>query len=553
VSRRTANRRAQRGAALLVMATALILGVAWFTVGALGRAAPTAASREIRTGEALRVGKNALLSYVAQYAARPDTAEPGQLPCPESPTLANVGEASTSCSATLVNVGRLPWKTLGIDPLSDGEGEPLWYVMRGFRNAPINFATAGLLTNNGNAVVAMIIAPGRPRNTASLPGTLAGCTKQNQLVAGRNAAPLDPANFIECGVAAGSIVNPNDADWTNDRVIAITQAEWADAIAGPVADRLQRQVAPARENFRTATSVSSWGQGFLPNASTIDATLAGSQPESNNMCGNLDMRTGMPPTATVASGLCSTSWSGTSWGVDLGVLLTFGSCAQTGTELRCNYLVILGGIASPWIDATAPRVGYAFRSFNRNAIVVEINGVPTPGIVRNYSDSVSTTNGEAAIQFELDLPLLSIANTVVVRIPNPTDALLADSRSAWFVSNGWDRHTYYGVAPAATHDPEGGVCNPGGVVTGCMNVFGMPAPANDKRLVLVLMGRAMSTTTPPQARPSYTLTNYLEDQNASVGVNYDVMTVTSAFNDRVAACPYNYYALDGTTVLVSPC
>ena len=47
-------------------------------------------------------------------------------------------------------VGRLPWRSLGIDQLRDGYGEPLWYVLsRGFRNPPINFGTLGQINYNG--------------------------------------------------------------------------------------------------------------------------------------------------------------------------------------------------------------------------------------------------------------------------------------------------------------------------------------------------------------------------------------------------------------------
>ncbi|HZN85659.1 MAG TPA: hypothetical protein VFB53_02635, partial [Burkholderiales bacterium] len=243
--RLSGRQRRQHGAALILFLTILVLGVAWFAVGALGKAPVATAEREVITGRALQAAKQALLAYAAQYAARSTTADPGQMPCPESLTLANPGEASTSCSATLLVVGRLPWKTLGIDPLRDGAGEPLWYMMRGFRDPPINFGTAGQLTYNGATVVAMIIAPGVPLSTTGTPP--AGCTAQNQLVATRNAATLNPANFIECGVATGSIASPGDSAWTNDRAIAITAAEWADAIAPAIADRLQRQVAPTLE------------------------------------------------------------------------------------------------------------------------------------------------------------------------------------------------------------------------------------------------------------------------------------------------------------------
>ena len=316
------KRRAhQSGAALLVIASLLILGVAWGAFAALNRGRSVSAQeREVLTGQALLAAKQALLAYAAHYAARTDHDKPGRMPCPEA--LASIGTAAegdkaASCNNTAANLGRLPWKTLGIDRLDDGSGEPLWYALsRGFRGVSpttvINFDTPGQLTYDGaaNAAVAVIIAPGRPLDTladaAALPGWCPA--KVNQYAAGRTTAPLDPANFLECGNATGSYRNPGSSQWSNDRAITITAAEWATAIAGAVNDRIQRQVAMI--DYGSTTSVASWGQSFLPNASTISASVTGSQPESNDLCGDLAMRSGMPPTATVASALCNTNWTG---------------------------------------------------------------------------------------------------------------------------------------------------------------------------------------------------------------------------------------------------
>jgi hypothetical protein len=543
--------RRQRGAALIILVTVMVLGVTWFTVGALGKAAPTAASREIRTGEALQAGKKALLAYIAQYAARSDTARPGQLPCPESVTLAEVGEDPGSCAATGINVGRLPWKTLGIDQLRDGEDEPLWYVMRGFRNAPINFSTAGLLNHSGSTVVAMIIAPGRPRNTASLAGTLAGCTKQNQLVANRNSANLNAANFLECGVATGSVTSPGDPAWTNDRVIAITQAEWADAIAGPVADRMQRQVAPAIEDYRNITSNNSWGQRFLPNPSTFNTP-----PDSDDYCGDNNLPQGMPPTITVAaskaSGICVTDWA--TYSVSgLGSLLSVGGCfgfpSASPPVVRCDFTVILGGFASPTINITAPNIGYSFRYIDTSKITIQVNGALGPyptANTGNYTGSVSGSNGSGTFSFEVFFPFLTIASSVSIRVPYPEDALLVDTRSAWYLNNGWERFTYYGVARPATPSP--GNCFPGGSTfsTRCLTVEGMAAPNNDKRFVLALIGpRAIAPQTWTNNGPD----DYLEVENATPADRiYEARTVNSSFNDRIATCPFTY--LDPTPPVV---
>ena len=537
--------RRQQGAVAILVLTALVLGIAWFAVGALGRAPVATPEREIVTARALQAGKAALLAYVAQYAARPDTAEPGQMPCPESLTLANPGESSSSCSASALVVGRLPWKTLGIDELRDGYGEPLWYVMRGFRDAPINFSTPGQLTHNGATVVAMIVAPGVPLNTTG--AAPAGCSAQNQQVTTRNTGTLVPTNFIECGTTTGVITTPGDSSWTNDRVLSITAAEWADAIAGPVADRLQRQVAPAMNDFRTTTSAASWGESFFPNASTINAAVVGSQPESNDLCGDNDMRSGMPPTATFTSGSCDTNWNGGNLG-GLGALLAFGGCAATANDIRCSFTMILPGLATPWLELDAPRIGYSFRSFNPADIRIQVNGGASQAVtVTNYTGfGVSNSDGSSTIRFTLEFPLLTLGANVVVIVPYARDALLADTRSAWFVNNGWDRFTYYGVSQAATHDPGFAVCNPGGTVTDCMTVNNMASPTNDKRLVLVLRGRQLAGTT----QPSYTLSNYWERQNASVGVIYEIGSADSTFNDRVAACPFTYTPSSGP---VQPC
>lgn len=546
MKRRDANARRQRGQALLIMLTVLIVGTAWFTVGALGRAAPTRASREVRTGEALRTAKNALLAHVAKYAALSTTNEPGQLPCPESVNLTTVGEANTSCSSSLMVLGRLPWKTLGIDQVRDGDGEPLWYATQGFRVAPINFGTPGQLSVNGSAVVAVIIAPGLPLNTAAQAGTPpAGCSKLDQLAATRNAAPLDPAHYLECGTASGVFTSPQDALWTNDRVLPITAAEWADAIAGPVVDRLQRQVAPAMEDFRSTTSLASWGQRFLPNASIFNN--ASNNPPSNDLCGDNNTREGMPPTAGATSGACNTDWSGGSVS-GLGSLLSSSGCAPNATELRCSFLVILGGLASPSVSITAPRIGYSFRSFNPSDVRIEINGgAPQSVTVQNYSSSVAAgAGGNATVSFDLVFPLLSIADSVVVIVPHPKDAFQADARMQWFLSNGWERFTHYSVARAVTSDAGADVCTSSNF-SDCLTVNGLPSPFNDKRLALILMGPRASAG---QTWPGASVAQYLEAQNSTPADKiFEVKPVDTAFNDRIATCPLQQTSSSGSVTL----
>lgn len=545
----------QAGVTLIILVSVLVLGVAWYTVGALAKAARGASEREVRTGIALQAAKSALLAYVAQYAARFDTPEPGQLPCPESLTLANPGQAAANCGNAAV-IGRLPWRTLGVDPILDGEGEPLWYAISGgFRSAPINFGSVGQLAYDGaaNAAVAVIIAPGRPLNTGSVPGAApAGCVAVSQQVATRNTAPLAAANFLECGNAAGNYANPGSSPWTNDRVVAVTAAEWADAIAGPVADRLQRQVAPAMEDWRNGLSNAVWGERFLPYASRFDGMA--NNPSVNDLCGDLDVREGMPPTASVASGTCNTGWSGGNATQLLG-LLNFSGCVPSATGLRCTFTAILGGLVAPRIDATAPNIANAFRSFGAAQIWISHNGgAEQPAAIFNYSgQGVDNGSGEGSVRFNVTLPLLSIADTVVLRLENPVDAGLADARTQWFINNDWARFTYYAMTRANSSSPGKEKCNPpsppnpGGEVADCLTIAGGPAPLNQQRMVLVLMGRPLAG----QAQPAANTAGYLEGSNASTGDSvFTINTVASTFNDRVASCPLKHTDAAGNDVIV---
>ena len=125
-------RRLQRGAALLVLLVVLVLGASWFLVSRLDAIAGafTAIDRN-HNAVALNQAKQTLIGYVAKAAAEGNESNPGRFPCPEA--AGNVGnpasEGTAAPNCTLPAVGRLPWRTLGIDKLRDSANEPLWYVV----------------------------------------------------------------------------------------------------------------------------------------------------------------------------------------------------------------------------------------------------------------------------------------------------------------------------------------------------------------------------------------------------------------------------------------
>jgi len=581
--------RAQRGAALIVMATVLVLGVAWFTVGALGKAAPSAAQREIKTGQALQAAKKALLGYVAQYAARTDFNFPGRMPCPESPSsigTANEGVAANACSNTSVEVGRLPWRTLGIDRLRDGDGEPLWYVLSpNFRPTTfplnptppdpwLNFDTPPQLPFDGGSVVAVLIAPGRAMNTLSDPATPpAGCIKVNQQVANRYVAALNAANFFECGNASGSYENRGTSQWTNDRVIPITLGEWQDAIAGPVADRLQRQVAVAlstwdqtEQTIRGKSWGGTWGFPYMPYASSFG------DPSTNDYCGNAGAREGLLPVASVPPGappaVCDTRWSGN--GSVLGGLIPL-PCVQDATELRCPFLRLLGALLPASVTATAP-IGNAFRGtircplpYNPFTCDIGTSGGTVTAISMAMDNATAVATLTVQVQFP-PLPFLAIAN---IRVPYVPDALvLSDPSVVWFRANNWHRFTYYGVALGQTANSATPCAAQGGA--GCLEALGVPAetfaPGGNywnKRFALVLAGLPLPGQNRGCPVGCADLTQYVEGENAVVPLpgaarrfraSYQYPNPAPpappypAFNDRLTACPFKYVDSTGADV-----
>src|SRR6476659_2891798 len=236
---------AQRGAFLLLATLVLMLAIAF--VFALELAAPASrASRDRVTEQALAEAREALLAYAAD---RPVNAivGPGYLPCPD---LDNDGWAESTCgslsgdSGQQERLGRLPWKTLGIADLRDGEGEGLWYAVsskyKGLLNCAASAAcvdmspsaalgtitvrdASGTLLHDGTiaepyragegGAVAVVIAPGAPLGSQSRNCAAGEC--------------VDPANYLEGDNAA--FVDRNDASGRSRNADGFTQGPVARA------------------------------------------------------------------------------------------------------------------------------------------------------------------------------------------------------------------------------------------------------------------------------------------------------------------------------------
>lgn len=199
----------QRGAVLFILFAVLGIVAAALFVAALTRASKQA-ENERQTAEALAQAKDALIGYAATYLDTHPGNVFGYLPCPDMGT-GTEGTAAPTCAARDVSVaGKLPWKTLGLPTLRDGNGECLWYLVSGtFKNAPqtnlMNWDTNGqfdMMAEDGSThlagspadptryAVAVVFSPASPLASQNRTA-VAGAT-----VCGGN---YNAANYLDTG------------------------------------------------------------------------------------------------------------------------------------------------------------------------------------------------------------------------------------------------------------------------------------------------------------------------------------------------------------------
>lgn len=265
----------QQGATLL--ATLLLFALLGLSVlvSSLGNLGGFAA-RDDRTAETMAKAKEAVIGLAAT-----STTLPGRLPCPEDVSAIgtqNEGNQRSSCSNVAPEIGRLPWRSLKMEQLRDGYGEPLWYVVSpGFRSAPINTITTGLLTidSQPGGYAALIIAPGPP-------------------LAGQSRGPISAGNpplvidYLEGTNADGDTSFSIAGTSINDRILGITVAE----LMVPVG---QRVLAEIRGPDDSSPSPPSSG---LRNFHSVNGTFPYADTDANGSADGTTT-TGTPPYAAL--------------------------------------------------------------------------------------------------------------------------------------------------------------------------------------------------------------------------------------------------------------
>ena len=282
------GRNHQQGIALLLIIIVIALTAITFFVSTMS-VRDIEFENNVRTNDALKKAKKALLAYAASYPEITGANRgPGYLPCPD---LDNDGiSVVIGCNpAGIVSVGRFPWNTVGSGDLRDGANERLWYAVADtfdYTNSPtvnkVNSQTTGNITvrdntgnvvfdgSTGDAIVAVILAPGE------------ALVRADAYVQDRSVAtgdPNDPQNYLDIafgednasfqhasldGFISG-IVQPGAQVLVNDIIEVITYDEIMEVIHKRVAGELDNSLTAYADGANC---------GNLPEASIFNPTRA---------------------------------------------------------------------------------------------------------------------------------------------------------------------------------------------------------------------------------------------------------------------------------------
>jgi hypothetical protein len=271
---------AQRGQVIIMMVLMLALATG-FLVFTLAESRPSDATRNKRTDTALALARDALIGR-----AWADPNHPGSMPCPDAVNTVNhvPGDGiadllvGTNCPSY---IGRLPWKTLDLPELTDGDGEPLWYMLSpAFKDGtnPINTDTLSNLTvyagDNttvlASQVVAVVFAPGAPIGAqVRSPTQTAACPVTGTTVAQSMCASnyLETLSGVNNASATGPFISGAPSATFNDRLVLIDNID----LMTPVEARAATAMLQALIDYRNGSEAGS-GCKCYPYADVSDGT-----------------------------------------------------------------------------------------------------------------------------------------------------------------------------------------------------------------------------------------------------------------------------------------
>ena len=327
-----ANKK-QKGVALIIFTIIFALAATAFLVSQLDGSG-VKIERDKRTAAVLARAKQALIGWSISSGSSVGTARPGELPCPDNdaPGAFGYGEADGSC--VVGKVGRLPWKTLGIEELTDGYGEPLWYSIDGaFRkrfgaspttNQPINsdtrattqiYAADGvtLITGTGMEVAAVIFATAQLLNGQSRSSGIVACAATGTSLAEHRCASnyLDAQSGLNNAINGGPFIRGIRSDTFNDQLIFVSASELMQSVE----KRVGRELKTILQGYYASN-------GYYPYPAKYDDTNC-------LEVGNLGYTTDCQSDANICRGRFPDEALPMAWGASLPDWFTFNLWGQT--------------------------------------------------------------------------------------------------------------------------------------------------------------------------------------------------------------------------------
>jgi len=528
------------------------MGASWMFMSSFTANSNRTAANLAHNALVIMEAKQAVIGWVASQALQTSDNNPGRLPCPEAAGYfgtSNEGIAAGNC--TLPAVGRLPWRTLGLDKLRDAAGEPLWYVVSPGWARPnatdtltINSDTLGTLTLDGvaNSAVALVIAPGTAINVSPTAAQqAAGCAARVQT---RSPSSLNVLDFLECenattadGVFATAVAGNATNPVTNDQVRPITTADVLPAVEAAISARLQRDVAPLLEVAYAGTK---WGTTTTTPVFPYAAPFA--DPAASSFAGTAGTTQGLLP-FSMSQGCtpgtdprCLTtlnSWTGSSISQvsGSGSLVGGPTCGMSG-GLRYCYGQYSGSAQIRMRD-TMSNVAASLRDYDSSGVAGYFYYMDGGGnwitLPRTLTRSFAA-NGSFDFMVTGDAPNIGSTTYYWFYSGRPTFSdhpLLSstDPTTGWFVRNEWYRLVYY--AFSQNHAPGGTLSCAG---AGCVTINASGGTTSYRPAIMVLAGRSLSSA----ARPNATLGDYLDNpENMNLDAVFQQDRPGRIFNDRV--------------------
>jgi hypothetical protein len=576
---------------MLALVALLVMGSLYWLMSGLAQPANRTALKRAQNAKVLLDAKTALIGYVATQTATAGQNDPGSLPCPEAP--AYVGdptqEGIAAGNCTLPAVGRLPWRTLGINKPLDAAAEPLWYVVspgwakpNSTTNTVINSNTLGQITVDGIEAVAVIIAPGERLN---IPAS-ANCVARNQARSVPSPA-IDFRDYLDCHNATPADLIFTSSDPVgpfNDQVLTVTTVEILPVIEAAVASRFERELAPLihsaytnadgnnpnpawnitwavlpfAANFGNPTTASYKGatgtyRGLLPFVRTYKAcscTPAGSCECSPTACtaGPADC-----DSAFIVFQAPNPTMSGSNI---FGSNCTIPVTAPPSTQITCTYYIrqplLGGGVNHPFTlsNITLSQVGGSLKTFQPEA--------PMPGVIPSGRTLKGFVNADGSATITLTgnvdsstlsagfLPIIqnllcSISGLLsltlgckqgTLTIPNTilVDHPIIDASNmqyGWFARNQWHQVSYYAVAREIAPDGSAACVSPAvNSPSDCLTVkYSHTDLGDDRNRGLIVI--AGRRLNGQAARPNANLADWFEGENADFSSAQAARTYTT--------------------------